>query len=130
MDKKDIPLFTEPVSAGFPSPAEDTLEKRLDLNDLLIKHPPATFFVRAQGQSMIGVGILDGDILVVDRALTPSDGKIVIAVIDGNFTVKRISIKENHFWLMPENPRFAPIKVEEGSHCTIWGVVTYAIHKL
>lgn len=125
-----IPIFIQPVSAGFPSPAEDAIEGKLDLNDLLIEHPSATFFVRVQGTSMVGAGIFEGDVLIVDRALKPSDGKIVIAVVHGEFTVKRICWKDNFFYLMPENPQYSPIKIEEGTDCQIWGVVTYAIHKL
>jgi len=130
MSQEPLSLFTHPVSAGFPSPAEDVIEKKLDLNDLLITHPTATFFVRVQGESMIGAGILEGDILVVNRALTPTEGKIVIAIVHGEFTVKRISFKDNHLLLLPENPQFQPIIINEESDCTIWGVVTYAIHSL
>ena len=126
----EISLFVDPVQAGFPSPAAGDIERKLDLNEYLIEHPSATFFVRVQGNSMIGAGIHEGDILIVDRALTPGDGKVVIAVVNGEFTVKRLVIKEGKKVLMPENPRFAPIKIEEGSDCQIWGVVTYAIHKL
>ena len=126
----EISLFVDPVHAGFPSPAADDIERKLDLNDYLIEHPSATFFVRVQGDSMIGAGIHEGDILIVDRALTPGDGKVVIAVVNGEFTVKRLLLKDGRKILMPENPRFTPIKIEEGSDCQIWGVVTYAIHKL
>ena len=125
----DLPLFLEPVEAGFPSPARDHLEKKLDLNDLLIQHPAATFFVRALGHSMKDAGIHDGDLLIVDRAVKPDDGKVVIAVINGEFTVKRIRILKGRLLLMPENPAFAPIEVDADADFQVWGVVTYVIHK-
>lgn len=127
---KELPLFISPISAGFPSPAEDSIEKKLDLNDLMIQHPTATFFVRVQGDSMSGAGISEGDILVVDRALTPTEGKIVVAIYQGEFTVKRISFKNNRWILSPENPKYPPLIVQEGNECTLWGVVTYVIRKL
>ena len=125
----ELPLFLASVEAGFPSPARDDLEKKLDLNDLLIQHPAATFFVRAAGHSMQGAGIHDGDLLIVDRAVKPEDGKVVIAVINGEFTVKRIKIQKGKLWLMPENPSFAPIKVDTLADFQVWGVVTYVIHR-
>jgi DNA polymerase V len=125
-----IPYFIDPVTAGFPSPAENEIDQTLDLNELLIQHPTATFFVRVQGSSMQGAGIHDGDILIVDRALTPHDGSIVIAIINGEFTVKRLSCKGKELFLLPENPDFPPLKIEEAEGLHVWGVVTYAIHKL
>ncbi|PIS01238.1 MAG: peptidase S24 [Chlamydiae bacterium CG10_big_fil_rev_8_21_14_0_10_35_9] len=126
----DLPLFMSPVRAGFPSPAEDYLEQSLDLNKHLIKHPAATFFVRVDGDSMKDASIHKGDILIVDRAIPPSNGKIVIAALQGEFTVKRIQIKDGEIFLCPENPSFKPIKIEADSDFHVWGVVTYVIHKL
>ena len=123
-----IPFFSNPVSAGFPSSAEDHIERSLDLNDLLIHHPAATFFVRASGRSMEAAGIYDGDILIVDRSLSATNGKIVIAVLNGEFTVKRIKIIGEELFLAPENPNFPLLKVEKESDFQIWGIVTYVIH--
>jgi DNA polymerase V len=122
-----IPLFLSTVRAGFPSPAEDYIEKKLDLNELVVQHPVATFFVRVEGRSMEEAGIHSGDILVVDRSLEAVNGKIVVAMLGGDFTVKRLRVDSQGVFLMPENPSFSPIKVEE--ECAIWGVVSYIIHK-
>lgn len=124
-----LPLFAVPVKAGFPSPAEDYLEQNLDLNEYLIQHPSATFFVRVDGESMRGAGIQKGDILIVDRSLEPSHGKIVIAVINGEFTVKRLRLHQDKVFLEPENPQFSPIEINPNWDFQIWGVVTYVIHK-
>lgn len=124
-----LPLFSVPVRAGFPSPAEDYLEQNLDLNEHLIQHPAATFFVRVEGDSMRGAGIHKGDILIVDRALETSNGKIVVAVINGEFTVKRIRIAENRVFLEPENPQYSSMEVPPESDFRVWGIVTYVIHK-
>lgn len=124
-----LPLYGSKVTAGFPSPAEDYIAETLDLNDHLIKHPAATFLVRATGNSMINAGIRENDILVVDRSVTPQSGKIVIAAIDGQLTVKRLQKQaDGKHILMPENPDYPPIEVREGSEVYIWGVVTYIIH--
>lgn len=128
--KKDFPLFLAKISAGFPSPAEDYIDKNLDLNEYLIKHPSATFFVRVAGNSMINAGIHNGDILVVDRALEPADNKIIIAVINGEFTVKRVRKARYGLYLMPENDDFKTIQVTEEMDFQIWGVVTHVIHSL
>jgi DNA polymerase V len=124
-----LPLFLSPVSAGFPSPSEDYVEKNLDLNELLIRHPAATFFVRVEGASMKNAKISDGDILVVDRSLTAASGKIVVAVLNGEFTVKRVRIEKGMIELVPENESFSPIKITPQTDFQIWGVVTYIIHK-
>ena len=124
-----LPLFTAAVQAGFPSPAEDYLDKTLDLNELLISHPAATFFVRVAGDSMQGAGIFSGDTLVVDRSLEAADNKIVVAIVSGEFTVKRLKIKEGRISLIPENPHYPILEVKEGSDFQVWGVVTYVIHK-
>lgn len=124
------PLFLASVSAGFPSPAEDYIEGRLDLNRHLIKHPAATFFVRVAGDSMIGAGIHPGDILVVDRALEPQDSNVVIAVIDGELTVKRISQRQGKLFLVPDNQAYEPLEIVEAMEFEVWGVVTSVIHNL
>ncbi len=126
---KNLILFGEPVTAGFPSPASDYMEGKLDLNEHLVKHPAATFFVRASGDSMTGAGIFHGDILIVDRALKAVHSNIVIASINGEFTVKRLRIEAGRILLTPENPHHRSIDVAEGSDFRIWGVVTYVIHK-
>jgi DNA polymerase V len=126
----ELPMFMTPVPAGFPSPAEDYIEGRLDLNRHLIRHPAATFFVRVTGESMIDAGIHPGDILIVDRALEPSDRKVVIALLDGELTVKRIRMMDGKVFLMPENEKFKPIRIEGDMNAEIWGVVTTVIHPL
>jgi DNA polymerase V len=125
-----IPSPLSLIPAGFPSPADDFLEPSLNLHELMIKHPAATFFVKVVGDSMQGAGIHCGDILVVDRSLEPHDGKIVVAVINGEFTVKRIRRQaDGKLFLLAENPDYPPLQVSEESNFQVWGVVTYAIHK-
>jgi len=130
--KKDleIPLFMVPVEAGFPSPAADYLEGNLDLNEYLIKHPAATIFVRAPDDSMIKAGIFPGDILIVDRSIKPTDKKVVIALIDGGFGVRRISKIKGKVFLVPENENYKPIQIDPETDCEIWGIVTNVIHPL
>lgn len=128
--KLPLPLAMTSVPAGFPSPADDYMDKKLDLNEFLIQHPAATFFVRVKGESMIQAGINSGDILIVDRALEPSQGKIVIAAVDGELTVKRIHQKEDKLYLAAENPEFNLIEITPEQCLTVWGVVTYVIHKV
>jgi DNA polymerase V len=123
-----IPFFEGQISGGFPSPAEDYVQVPLNLNELLIKHPAATFFVKIQGDSMQGAGLHSGDILIVDRAIPPQNNKIVVALLNGEFTVKRLKIEEGKYFLIPANPRYPTIEIEEGADFQIWGVVTYAIH--
>ncbi len=123
----ELPLFSHKVVAGFPSPADDYIAERLDLNDKLVRNKAATFFLVVQGDSMKNVGIRDGDTLIVDRSLEPKDGKIVIASLDGELTVKRLSMKSTGTWLVPENDDYPPILVREESDITIWGVVTATI---
>ena len=127
---KELPLYSDLISAGFPSPAEDYIDKKLDLNEYLIKNRPATFLVKVNGNSMINSGIYDGDILVVDRSAEPANNKIVIGVIDGEFTVKRIIKKAKKLFLQPENENFNPIEITKDMDFKIWGIVTFAIHKL
>lgn len=124
------PLFLVPVSAGFPSPAEDYIEGNLDLNTYLIKHPAATFFVKVSGNSMIDAGIHDGDILIVDRSLKPADKKVVIAVVNGELAVRRIRVTKGKVILVPENEHYEPLYVEEEMSFEVWGVVTNVIHPL
>ena len=124
------PLFLVPVSAGFPSPTEDYIEGKLDLNKYLIKHPAATFFVKVTGNSMIDAGIHDGDILIVDRSIKPASRKVVIAIVNGELTVKRIRVTKGKILLMPENRDYKPLQVEEEMGLEVWGVVTNVIHPL
>ncbi|GAB6096883.1 translesion error-prone DNA polymerase V autoproteolytic subunit [Desulfatiferula olefinivorans] len=126
----DRPLFMVPVTAGFPSPADDYVEGRLDLNAHLVKHPAATFFVRVAGDSMIGAGIHPGDILVVDRSLEAVDKRVVIAVVNGELTVKRLRMTQGRITLRAENPAYAPLEISPDMEFEIWGVVTTVIHAL
>lgn len=126
----NIPLFNGKVSAGFPSPADDYVEKTLDLNDLLIQKPAATFFVRAEGESMLGAGIHPNDILVVDRSLEPAVGKIVICALNGELTVKRLKSIGKEVVLGAENPAYPDIIVQKYIELVVWGVVTNVIHAL
>ncbi|MBV8884295.1 MAG: translesion error-prone DNA polymerase V autoproteolytic subunit [Chroococcidiopsidaceae cyanobacterium CP_BM_RX_35] len=125
-----LTLFLMPVSAGFPSPAEDYIEGKLDLNQYLVQHPAATFFVRVSGDSMTGAGVHSGDLLIVDRAIEPTDGSIVIAVVNGELTVKRLHKQGDHLWLRAENEHYQPLEINESTEFQIWGVVTSAIHLL
>jgi len=128
--RQDIPLYSSRVSAGFPSPAEDYITRKLDLNDLLIKRPAATFFVEVEGDSMLDAGIHDGDILIVDRGEMPTNNKVVVAALDGELTVKKIGKIGGKFYLLPENPDFEPIEISGEMELMIWGVVSYVIHKV
>lgn len=123
-------LYLNSVQAGYPSPGNDYYEGKLDLNDHLIRNPAATFFVRVSGDSMINAGIYPDDILVVDRSQKPKDGKIVIAVIDGELTVKRLRKHDGRVTLLPENKNYDPIEVSPESSFKIWGVVTSVIHEV
>jgi DNA polymerase V len=122
-----VPLFSHKVAAGFPSPADDYIEGRLSLDEHLIQHKEATFFVRAKGNSMDRAGIFDGDILVVDKSLTPASGDIVIAVVDGDLTVKRLIKRGETITLQPANKLFQEIEFKDGQELQVWGVVTSAI---
>ena len=125
-----LPLYASGVSAGFPSPADDYLEGSLDLNAHLVHEPSATFFVRARGDSMINAGIHDGDLLVVDRSVEATDGKVVIVSLNGELTVKRFHQAKGKSWLLPENPDYPPISLNEEDETHLWGVVTNVIHPL
>ena len=122
-----LPLYTSRIAAGFPSPADDHLEAPLDLNAHLVKHPAATFVVRVDGDSMTGAGIYNGDLLVVDRSLDAKSGHIVVAVVNGEMTVKRLLIDRKRIRLVPENPAYKPIEIREGADLVIWGVVAHVI---
>ena len=121
-------LFCTRIPAGFPSPADDYIENTLDLNEYLIKHPAATFFVKVTGDSMTGAGINSGDILIVDRSVTAVNGSVIVAVINGEFTVKRFFRHGSGIQLVPENPAYNPIEVKNGSDFEVWGVVMHVIH--
>lgn len=121
------PIYLNPVQAGFPSPADDYIEDSLDLNKHLIKKPSATFIVKAKGDSMVGAGIDSGDLLVVDRSITPQNNSIVIAMLNGSFTVKRLIRKSGETFLRPENTKYKEVKVEESHDFEIWGVVAHVI---
>ena len=122
-----LPLYLSSVAAGMPGPAEEQIAAEMDLNDYLIKHPQATFFVRVKGDSMNDSSIEDGDILIVDRALEAKNYSIVIAVLNNEFTVKRVQLKKKELFLIPENPKYKPMKITENMSFQIWGVVTYVI---
>ena len=124
-------LFLESVPAGFPSPAEGYPEDPLDVRELLVKNPAATFFVRAEGDSMQGAGIFSGDILVVDRSIEASFGVVIVAVLNNEFTVKRLTrgVDGTVATLMPENPAYPPIPISADADFVVWGVVTYVLHR-
>jgi DNA polymerase V len=122
-----IPVFLSPVQAGFPSPADDYIEESLDLNRYLIKKPAATFIVKARGDSMMGAGIAPGDLLIVDRSLEPMHRSIVVAMLNGLFTVKRLIKKNGEMFLFPENPKHKEIKIEPSHDFEVWGVVAHVI---
>lgn len=123
----ELPYISGGIKAGFPSPAADFDESKISLDTVLVKNREATFYAKASGTSMIGAGIDDGDILVIDRSIEPQNNKIAICLIDGDFTVKRIVIEKDGLYLMPENKAFKPIKVTEDNELIIWGIVTYVI---
>lgn len=125
-----IPFYQHLISAGFPSPADDEIVDKLDLNELLIRHPSATFFLRVSGSSMVKAGIHHNDILIVDRSLEPVNGKIVIASINGELTVKRLHCKGKKIQLVAENDEYPPIDISEEIDFRIWGVVTNVVHSL
>ena len=126
--KASIPMFFDNISAGFPSPATDYMENKLDLNEHLIKHPAATFIVKASGFSMIDAGIHSGDLLIIDRSITPQSDNIVIASIFGDLTVKKLKKKKNTLFLVSASDHYPSIEVKEEMECFIWGVVTFIIH--
>ena len=123
----ELPLVDQGISAGFPSPADDFLDLSIDLNKEFIKNPEATFYGRVKGNSMIGAGLNNGDLLIIDKSLEPQNGKIAVCYIDGEFTVKRIKITKDFIFLMAENEDYPPIKVTEENNLIIWGIVTTVV---
>jgi len=126
----EVILINAGISAGFPSPAGDFKQERISLDKELIKNKEATFFARVSGESMINAGLEDGDLIVIDRSLEPSNNKIAVCFIDGEFTVKRLQVKKNKIWLKPENTNYKAIEVKEDNELIIWGIVTNVIKKL
>ncbi len=126
----ELPFISGGIKAGFPSPAADFDETKISLDHVLVKNRETTFYAKASGNSMIGAGIDDGDILVIDRSLEPQNNKIAVCLIDGGFTVKRIKIEKECVYLMPENQEFQPIKVTNENELIIWGIVTYVIKSI
>ena len=125
-----LPLVGERVAAGFPSPADDYVEVGIDLNEQLIRHPTSTFFLRVSGESMLGTGIHHGDLLVVDRSLDPRPGRVVVAVLDGEFTLKRLVQHQGRLRLEAANPAYPPLELHRCGDVQIWGVAIHVIHPL
>lgn len=123
----ELPMVEGGIAAGFPSPAQDYIDLKIDLNKELITNPSSTFYGRVKGSSMKDAGIVDGDILVIDKSLEPKDGDTAVCFIDGEFTLKYIKIEPDAVYLIPANSKFQPIKVTEDNNFCIWGVVTYSI---
>lgn len=128
--KLSRPLVGPRVPAGFPSPAQDYIEGTLDLNEHLIKHPASTFFMRVEGLSMLGAGIFPDDLLIVDRSLEATNNKIIVAIYDGELTVKRLRIENDNYLLCSENADYPVIQINQDLEFFVWGVVTYVIHKV
>ena len=126
--KLHLELYPTSVNAGFPSPAEDHIDIGLDLNEYLVKHESSTFYIYVKGSSMINAGIYDGDLIIVDRSLEPRSNNIVLAVIDGEFTIKKIQKKNNTIYLMPDNKDYNPILINDNMDFQVWGVITHCIH--
>lgn len=126
----EAPLYLESVSAGFPSPAGDYVQDFLDLQKLVVKNPAATFFLRVSGASMSGAGINDGDLLVVDRSRPAVSGRIVIAALEGELTVKRLKVRGDRVFLVPENPDYSETEITGSEDAAIWGVVTFVVHRV
>lgn len=126
----DIVLAETGISAGFPSPADDFRDNKISLDRVLVKNKEATFYAKVSGQSMIGAGLDDGDLLVVDKSLEPQDNKIAVCFIDGEFTVKRLQVTKGAVFLLPANPAYDPIQITEENNFQIWGIVTHVIKKM
>jgi DNA polymerase V len=124
------PFFCDLIKAGFPSPADDYSDSSLDFNEYLIKNKAATFIVRVQGDSMTGAGINSGDLLVVDRSLKPVNNSVIVAIVSGEFTVKKLVKELGQYYLYPENPDYPVVQITEDMDFQVWGVVSYAIHAL
>lgn len=127
---REIPVAGSGVHAGFPSPAEDHIEGRLDLNKLAVTHPDATFFARVEGDSMKDDCIEDGGLLVIDKSLKPEDGNVVVSYLDGEFTLKRIQIKKGKIYLVPANEKYKVLEVSDDTDFRVWGVVRYVLKKV
>jgi DNA polymerase V len=121
--------IAENIRAGFPSPAEEYIERAFDLNKELIKNPSSTFYGRVRGNSMVDAGINEGDILVIDKSIYPNDGKKAVCYIDGEFTLKTLRVTKDGIYLVPANSEFTPIKITPENEFMVWGIVTYIIHK-
>ena len=128
-EKNPLTLYTARPQAGFPAPGDDQVEKVLDINDLVVKHPASTFFVRVEGDSMVGAGIFSDDVLVVDRSITPKDGSIVVAAVYGELVVKRLSARGDTHILVSENEDYEPIVIGESEDCFMWGVVVGSVRQ-
>ena len=129
-DLNELPYISSGIKAGFPSPAADFDESKISLDNVLVKNREATFYAKASGTSMIGAGIDDGDILVIDRSIEPQNNKVAVCYIDGEFTIKRIKVEKDCVYLMPENKNYQPIKVTDENLLIIWGMVTYVIKSI
>lgn len=123
-----VSLFLSSVPAGFPSPATDYVDRSLDLNEVLIKNKASTFMIKVLGDSMLGAGIFSGDLLIVDRSLKPVSGKVVLVILNGEFTVKRIKYESGQVFLVPENSKYPVLTIKEEDSFEVWGVVTFVIH--
>jgi DNA polymerase V len=127
---RELPLFGCPIPAGFPSPADDHLDAPLDLAQHLFRNPASTFLARVSGDSMVGAGIHPGDLVAVDRAQRPAHGSIVVAVVEGEHTIKRLQLRAGQPWLVAENTRYPPLPINHEAGLVVWGVVTHVIHAL
>lgn len=123
-----LPLYSHKVNAGFPSPADDYIENSIDLTSFLVSNPASTFLLRVQGDSMIGAGIYPSDIIIVDKSRTPRNRDAIVAVLNGEFTIKRLIKEKNRYFLQAENPDYKRIPLHKGSEFQIWGVITYVLH--
>jgi len=127
-EREGIPCYSDLIKAGFPSPAADYREEILDFNSYLVQNRAATFTVRVEGDSMVEEGIRSGDLLIVDRSIPPREGMVVVAVLYGEFTVKKLIRREGRLWLYPGNPSFDPVRIELDMEFQVWGVVSFVIH--
>lgn len=125
----ELPVAIDKISAGFPSPADDYMEDQLDLNEKLLRNPSSTFFAKVSGYSMIDAGINDGDLIIIDKSLPPKDESVLVCVLNGEFTIKKLKKIGREHYLMPENQDFEPIRLSEDNDFVVWGVVTYSIQK-
>lgn len=125
-----VAALQEAVPAGFPSPAQDHTDDGIDLNRELIRHPASTFCARVAGDSMCDCGIDDGDLLIIDKSLEPQEGRIAVCFVDGEFTLKRISVRQDGIWLVPANPQYPALHVTDGSNFQVWGIVSYVVKKV